>query len=57
MKLTKLENKKLFEGIDQPKLEWAKEWLLEPKKLYINGEFIDSHAKEWHEVRNPVRAS
>ncbi|MEH7400970.1 aldehyde dehydrogenase family protein [Gottfriedia acidiceleris] len=52
--MTKVENKKHFEGIDQPKLEWAKEWLLESKKLYINGEWVDSSNGEELESINPA---
>ncbi|MED4225169.1 aldehyde dehydrogenase family protein [Neobacillus cucumis] len=52
--MTKLENKKIFEGIEQPKLEWAKEWLLETKKLYINGEWTDSSSNEMIESINPA---
>lgn len=43
-----------FEGIDQPKLEWAKEWLQATKKLYINGEWIDSSSDEVVESINPA---
>ncbi|MEK4423805.1 aldehyde dehydrogenase family protein [Solibacillus sp. FSL K6-1523] len=32
---------KNFEGIEQPKLQWAEEWLKETKKSYINGEWMD----------------
>ncbi|MBM7650739.1 aldehyde dehydrogenase family protein [Neobacillus cucumis] len=52
--MTKLENKKIFEGIEQPKLEWAQEWLLETKKLYINGEWTDSSSNEMIESINPA---
>lgn len=44
----------LFEGIDQPKLEWAKEWLLSTKKLYINGQWVDSAGDEIITSTNPA---
>ncbi|OAH54796.1 MULTISPECIES: aldehyde dehydrogenase family protein [Bacillaceae] len=43
-----------FEGIEQPKLEWAYEWLKTTKKLYINGEWIDSSGERVIESINPA---
>ncbi len=43
-----------FEGIKQPKLEWAKEWLQEPKKLYINGQWVKSSSGETIDSINPA---
>ncbi|WP_458355083.1 aldehyde dehydrogenase family protein [Peribacillus frigoritolerans] len=48
-----LENK-LFEGIEQPKLEWAHEWLKTTKKLYINGKWVDSTGNKLIESINPA---
>jgi aldehyde dehydrogenase (NAD+) len=45
---------KLFEDIDQPKLDWAKEWLQETKKLYINGEWVDSTGDDLFTSTNPA---
>jgi aldehyde dehydrogenase (NAD+) len=52
--LTQIENKILFEGIDQPKLEWAQQWLQETKKLYINGNWKDSSSDEIVDSINPA---
>lgn len=38
----KIMNQKIFEGIEQPKLEWAHDWLSTAKRSYINGQWIDS---------------
>ncbi len=54
LKLTKINEVIVFEGIDQPKLAWAKEWLKEPKKLYINGQWVNSSANETIESINPA---
>lgn len=43
-----------FEGIDQPKLEWAYKWLKTTKKSYINGEWIDSTTGEIIQSINPA---
>lgn len=48
-----LENKP-FEGIEQPKLEWAHEWLKTTKKLYINGKWVDSTGNKVIESINPA---
>ncbi|WP_454861431.1 aldehyde dehydrogenase family protein [Peribacillus frigoritolerans] len=48
-----LENKP-FEGIEQPKLEWAHEWLKTTKKLYINGKWVDSTGNKLIESINPA---
>lgn len=45
---------RLFEGIEQPKLEWAKEWLTSTKKLYIDGQWISSSSEEVIESINPA---
>lgn len=45
---------KVFEGIEQPKLEWAKEWLKTTKKLYIGGEWVTSSSDEIIESINPA---
>ncbi|MGE7761450.1 aldehyde dehydrogenase family protein [Peribacillus sp. NPDC097895] len=47
------ENKQ-FEGIEQPKLEWAYEWLKTTKKLYINGKWMDSSGNKVIESINPA---
>ncbi|MEJ9232939.1 aldehyde dehydrogenase family protein [Peribacillus butanolivorans] len=47
------ENKQ-FEGIEQPKLEWAHEWLKTTKKLYINGRWTDSSGNKVIESINPA---
>ncbi|MFH7819723.1 aldehyde dehydrogenase family protein [Neobacillus thermocopriae] len=52
--MTQATNKKVFEGIEQPKLEWAKEWLLTTKKLYINGEWVNSSSDKLIESINPA---
>jgi aldehyde dehydrogenase (NAD+) len=49
-----MEMTKIFEGIEQPKLDWAKEWLKETKKLYINGEWVNSTKGEVIESINPA---
>ncbi|KYG89099.1 aldehyde dehydrogenase [[Bacillus] sp. KCTC 13219] len=33
---------KIFEGIQQPQLQWAEKWLEETKKSYINGKWVSS---------------
>lgn len=48
-----LETKK-FTGIEQPKLEWAKKWLTETKRSYVNGEWINSSSGEIIESINPA---
>ncbi|WP_053415750.1 aldehyde dehydrogenase family protein [Viridibacillus arvi] len=45
---------KHFEGIEQPKLEWAHEWLKTTKKLYINGEWVESSGNNVVESINPA---
>ncbi|MFJ7684290.1 aldehyde dehydrogenase family protein [Peribacillus butanolivorans] len=45
---------KRFEGIEQPQLEWANEWLKTTKKLYINGEWVDSSGETVIESINPA---
>ncbi|MDQ0340564.1 aldehyde dehydrogenase (NAD+) [Caldalkalibacillus uzonensis] len=45
---------KVFEGIEQPKLDWAKDWLKETKKLYIAGQWVDSSSSEVIESINPA---
>ncbi|MCK1993256.1 aldehyde dehydrogenase family protein [Peribacillus muralis] len=45
---------KQFEGIEQPKLEWAQEWLKTTKKLYINGKWVDSSGNNVIESINPA---
>lgn len=45
---------KQFEGIEQPKLEWAQAWLKTMKKLYINGKWIDSSGNGVIESINPA---
>lgn len=54
LKLTQATNTKVFEGIEQPKLEWAKDWLKTTKKLYINGEWVDSSTDKIIESTNPA---
>lgn len=44
----------VFEGIEQPKLKWAYDWLNTTKKLYINGSWIDSSGKETIKSINPA---
>lgn len=45
---------KLFEGIEQPKLEWAQTWLKTTKKNYINGKWIESNNNKIIESINPA---
>jgi acyl-CoA reductase-like NAD-dependent aldehyde dehydrogenase len=52
--MTQTTNSKVFEGIEQPKLEWAKDWLKTAKKLYINGEWVDSSNDKLIESINPA---
>ncbi|WP_049680240.1 aldehyde dehydrogenase family protein [Peribacillus loiseleuriae] len=49
-----IQETKQFEGIEQPKLEWAHEWLKTTKKLYINGEWVDSSGEKVIESINPA---
>ncbi|MFE5426220.1 aldehyde dehydrogenase family protein [Peribacillus simplex] len=51
--MTQINEQTLFKGIEQPKLAWAKEWLKQTKKLYINGEWLDSASGETIETINP----
>lgn len=51
--MTQINEQTLFKGIEQPKLSWAKEWLKQTKKLYINGEWLDSASGETIETINP----
>ena len=51
--MTQINEQTLFKGIEQPKLEWAKEWLKQTKRLYINGEWLDSASGETIETINP----
>lgn len=44
----------LFEGIEQPNLEWAKEWLQATKNLYINGKWVDSSGDKIVKSINPA---
>lgn len=44
----------VFEGIEQPKLEWAYDWLKTTKKLYINGNWIDSSGEKTIKSINPA---
>lgn len=43
-----------FNGIEQPKLEWAKEWLKEIKCSYVNGEWVKTGTNELIESINPA---
>ena len=52
--MTKTEETIVFNGIHQPKLAWAKEWLKEPKKLYIDGQWMNSFSEEIIESINPA---
>lgn len=54
LNVTQATNSKVFEGIEQPKLEWAKDWLKTTKKLYINGEWMDSTSGQIIESINPA---
>ena len=36
-----------------PRIDWAKEWLRETKKPYINGEFVSGHGPVMESV-NPA---
>ncbi|WP_374055842.1 aldehyde dehydrogenase [Rossellomorea sp. FM04394] len=49
-----ISEKALFEGIDQPKLTWAKEWLETTKKLYVNGQWVSSASDAVIESINPA---
>lgn len=51
--MTQINEQTLFKGIEQPKLEWAKEWLKQTKRLYINGEWLDSASGETIDTINP----
>ncbi|MFJ7467113.1 aldehyde dehydrogenase family protein [Peribacillus frigoritolerans] len=51
--MTQINEQILFKGIEQPKLAWAKEWLKQTKKFYINGEWLDSASGETIETINP----
>ncbi len=52
--MTKLNEKTLFKGMEQPALVWAKEWLKEPKKLYINGKWQEGSSGELIDSINPA---
>jgi aldehyde dehydrogenase (NAD+) len=52
--MTQATDKYVFEGIEQPKLDWAKNWLKSTKKLYINGEWVDSSTDLVIESINPA---
>lgn len=52
--MTQAANTKVFVGIEQPKLEWAKEWLKTTKRIYINGEWVDSSCDKLIESINPA---
>jgi len=54
LSLTNSSKFRSFEGIEQPKLEWAKEWLTSTKKLYIDGQWISSSSEEVIESINPA---
>lgn len=43
-----------FSGIEQPRLEWAKGWLQTTKRLYINGEWVNSSSEMTIESINPA---
>jgi aldehyde dehydrogenase (NAD+) len=45
---------KHFEGIEQPKLQWAHEWLKTMKNLYINGEWVGSSGDKVIDSINPA---
>lgn len=47
-------HKARFEGIDQPRLDWARAWLEETKRLYINGEWTDSAGLQINTSTNPA---
>lgn len=47
-------NQVLFENIEQPKLEWAQNWLNTTKKNYINGQWVDSNNDKIIESINPA---
>ncbi|MED1204557.1 aldehyde dehydrogenase family protein [Heyndrickxia acidicola] len=53
--MTQINEKTVFERIEQPKLAWAEEWLKETKKLYINGEWVNSFNDEIIESINPAK--
>ncbi|MCC3648492.1 aldehyde dehydrogenase family protein [Cytobacillus oceanisediminis] len=52
--MTQTTNSRVFEGIEQPKLQWANEWLKGTKKLYINGEWVNSSSDQLIESINPA---
>ncbi|MCM3761443.1 aldehyde dehydrogenase family protein [Alkalihalobacillus oceani] len=52
--MTKLTEESVFKGIEQPRLDWAKKWLQEPKKLYIDGKWISSEENELIDSINPA---
>jgi acyl-CoA reductase-like NAD-dependent aldehyde dehydrogenase len=54
MSVSQVTNTNVFEGIEQPKLDWAKEWLKTTKNLYINGEWVDSSSDQLIESINPA---
>lgn len=54
MKLAEMNQTAVFEGIEQPKLLWAKEWLKDTKKLYINGQWVNSSSDELIKSINPA---
>ncbi|BDH60672.1 aldehyde dehydrogenase [Lysinibacillus sp. PLM2] len=43
-----------FEGIEQPKLEWAKEWLKDIKSSYVNGKWVKTGTTNLIESINPA---
>ncbi|SFM46136.1 aldehyde dehydrogenase (NAD+) [Paenibacillus sp. 1_12] len=47
----------LFDGIEQPDLAWAQEWLKNRKKLYINGEWVDSTSEQFIVSVNPANGT
>lgn len=44
----------LFAGIEEPKLEWAQKWLADVKKIYINGEWVDTSDNKLIASINPA---
>lgn len=52
--MTQSTNLTLFEGIEQPKLAWAYDWLKTTKKLYINGKWEDSSGDDIVQSINPA---
>lgn len=47
-------NNTVFEGIEQPQLEWAYEWLKTTKKPYVKGKWIDSTGDKVIKSINPA---